>query len=195
MARRFTLLELVVVITVIALSTSLAVSTLRGESDARAMENFSRNLEAYFARVRYRATEEGCTWDVYLDADSRGFAACRRMTAAEHEEQSFSDEAPPPVLKWSYPEKITLTAVENRGEPVVETVEKKVSVVEQRQQDEDTANAEYLPGGERMFRFYADGFVGGTHLVEVECGDITRKYEISPLTGRLIEVREEAEPK
>ena len=191
MLRRFTLLELVVVITVIALSTALAVTTLRSESDARAMENFSQNLEAYFARVRFRATEEGCTWDVYLDADKRAFAACRRMTAAEHEELSLSDETPPPVLRWSYPEKITLTATENHGEPVVETAEKKVSIVEQRQQDEDMANAEYLPGGERMFRFYADGFVGGTHLVEVECGAVSRKYEVSPLTGRLIEVKEE----
>ena len=195
MDRRFTLLELVVVITVIALSTALAVTTLRSESDARAMENFSQNLDAYFGRVRYRATEEGCTWDVFIDTDARTLAACRRMTAAEHEELSFSDEAPPPVLRWNYPEKITLSAVENRGEPVVETAEKKVSIVEQRRQDEDTANAEYLPAGERTFRFYADGFVGGTHLVEVECGELARKYEISPLTGRLIEVRDEEEPK
>ena len=55
---RFTLIELVVVLTVIALSTALGVSTLRGESDSRTLENFSLNLDAYFARVRYRATED-----------------------------------------------------------------------------------------------------------------------------------------
>ena len=188
---RFTLIELVVVLTVIALSTALGVSTLRGESDSRTLENFSLNLGAYFSRVRYRATEEGCTWDVYLDAENRTFSACRRMTAAEHETQVLNAEDPPPVLKWSYSEKITLTGVENRGEPVVETVEKRVSIVEQRRQDEEMANADYVPPGERMFCFYADGFTGGTHRLEVECGPLTRQYEVSTLTGRLIEVKEE----
>ena len=188
---RFTLIELVVVLTVIALSTALGVSTLRGESDSRTLANFSLNLEAYFARVRYRATEEGCTWDVYLDAENRVFSACRRMTAAENESRTLNAEDAPPVLKWNYPEKITLTGVENRGEPTVETVEKKVSIVEQRRQDEEMANADYVPVGERMFCFYADGFTGGTHLLEVECGALTRKYEVSTLTGRLIEVKEE----
>ena len=189
--QRFTLIELVVVLTVIALSTALGVSALRGESDSRTLENFSLNLEAYFARVRYRATEEGNTWDVYLDAENRTFAACRRMTAAEHETQVLNAEDPPPVLKWSYSEKITLTGVENRGEATVETVEKKVSIVEQRRQDEEMANADYVPPGERMFCFYADGFTGGTHRLEIECGALTRQYEVSTLTGRLIEVKEE----
>lgn len=188
---RFTLIELVVVLTVIALSTALGVSALRGESDSRTLESFSLNLEAYFARVRYRATEEGCTWDVYLDAETRTFSACRRMTAAENESRTLNAEDPPPVLKWNYPEKITLTGVENRGEPTVETIEKKVSIVEQRRQDEEMANADYVPVGERMFCFYADGFTGGTHLLEIECGALTRKYEVSTLTGRLIEVKEE----
>lgn len=191
MKRRFTLLELVVVIAIIALSSALAVAALRGESDKRKLENFSTNLDAYFARVRYRATEEGQTWEVYYNADTRTFAACRRMSSAEHEAQTLDGDAPPPVLKFTCPEKITLTGTEKEVENKVETVEKRVSVVEQRKQDEEDANAEYVPEGVRMFYFYPDGFVGGSHRLEIKCGDESRTLEVSSLTGRLIEVKPE----
>ena len=194
MKRRFTLLELVVVIAIIALSSALAVSALRGESDQKALENFSLNLDAYFSRVRYRATEEGETWEVYYNADTRTFAACRRMTAAEHEAQTLDGEAPPPVLKFTCPEKIVFTGTEKEVENKVETVEKRVSVVEQRKQDEEDANAEYVPEGERMFYFYPDGFVGGSHQIEMKCGEVSKTLEVSALTGRLVEVKPE-EPK
>ena len=190
MGSRFTLLELVVAIAVISLSTALAVSSFRGESDARAMEDFTLNMEAYFSRVRYRATEEGTTWEVYVDVSSRTFAACRRMTVAEHEELLYGDDAPPPVLKWRYPEKITLSGEDKSAENTVETVDKKVSIVEQRREEEDMANADYVPEGVRMFYFYADGFVGGSHRLNAECGQISRAWEVSPLTGRLIEIKE-----
>ena len=191
MKRRFTLLELVVVIAIIALSSALAVSALRGETDQKALENFSLNLDAYFARVRYRATEEGETWEVYYNADTRTFAACRRMTAAEHEEQALDGDAPPPVLKFTCPEKIELTGTEKDAENKVETIEKRVSVVEQRKQDEEDANAEYVPEGVRMFFFYPDGFVGGSHRLEMKCGDLAKTLEVSALTGRLVEVKPE----
>jgi len=191
MKRRFTLLELVVVIAIIALSTSLAVSTLRGESDKQKLENFSLNLDAYFSRVRYRATEEGETWEVYFDADTRTFAACRRMSAAEHEELSLNGDAPPPLLKFKCPEKIDVTGSEKDADGKVETVEKRVSVVEQRKLDEEDANAEYLPEGVRMFYFYPDGFVGGKHLLEIKCGELSRTLEVSALTGRLVETKPE----
>lgn len=191
MKRRFTLLELVVVIAIIALSTSFAVATLRGESDAQKLENASVGMEEYFSRVRYRATEEGETWEVYFDAAAGSFTACRRMTAAEHESQQLDGEAPPPVLKWSFPESVTVTGEEKDADGKVETVEKRVSIVEQRRQDEDDANAEYVPEGVRMFYFYPDGFVGGNHRLEMKCGDLTRTLEVSPLTGRLIEVKPE----
>ena len=191
MKRRFTLLELVVVIAIIALSTSFAVATLRGESDAGKLESFSVGLEEYFARVRYRATEEGATWEMYFNADGRSFAACRRMTAADHEAQQLDGEAPPPVLSWSFPEHVSVAGAEKDAENKVETVEKRVSVVEQRRQDEDDANADYVPEGVRMFYFYPDGFVGGSHRLEIKCGDLSRTLEVSALTGRLIEIKPE----
>ena len=191
MKRRFTLLELVVVIAIIALSTTFAVATLRGESDVQKLENVSVGLEEYFARVRYRATEEGETWEVYFNADTHSFAACRRMTAAEHEALTLDGEAPPPVLNCSFPESVTVTGEEKDAENKVETVEKRVSIVEQRRQDEEEANAEYIPEGVRMFYFYPDGFVGGGHRLEIKCGDLTRTLEVSSLTGRLIEVKPE----
>lgn len=191
MKRRFTLLELVVVIAIIALSTAFAVATLRGESDAQKLENASVGMEEYFSRVRYRATEEGETWEVYFDADARSFAACRRMSFSEHEAQQLDGDAPPPVLRWSFPEAVTVTGEEKDAGNKVETVEGRVSIVEQRRQDEEEANAEYVPEGIRMFYFYPDGFVGGSHRLEIKCGELTRTLEVSPLTGRLIEVKPE----
>ena len=187
MYRHFTLLELVVAMAVIALSTGLAVATFRGESDSRTMENFILNLEAYFSRVRYRATEEGTTWEVYFDAPNRTFSACRRMTAAEYEALDRDGDAPPPVLKWSCPEKITVSTTDVSAENAIETVDRKVSIVEQRREEEDASSADYVPPGERMFYFYADGFVGGKYRIEAECCAVSRALEVSPLTGRLIE--------
>ena len=191
MKRRFTLLELVVVIAIIALSTALAVATLRGESDVQKLKNFSMNLEEYFSRVRYRATEEGETWEVYFDAGSRTFTACCRMTAAEYEKRSLDGDSPPPVLKFTCPENITVSAVEKNADNKVETVEKRVSIVEQRRQDEAEASADYLPEGEKLLYFYSDGFVGGSHQLEIKCGKVSRAFEVSTLTGRLTEVKPE----
>ena len=189
--RRFTLIELVVVIAIIALSTAFAVATLRGESDTQKLENVTVSLEEYFARVRYRATEDGETWEVYFNADARTLSACRRMSAAEHESLQLDSEAPPPVLSWNFPENVTITGEEKDAENKVETVEKRVSIVEQRREEEDDANAEFVPEGERMFYFYPDGFVGGSHRLELKCGELSRTLEISTLTGQLIEVKPE----
>lgn len=191
MKRRFTLLELVVVIAIIALSTTFAVATLRGEPDAHKLESAAVGLEEYFARVRYRATEEGATWEMYFNADARSFAACRRMTAAEHEARQLDGQAPPPVLSWKLPEKIEMTGEEKDADSKIETVEKRLSVVEQRRQEEDDANSEFVPEGVRMFYFYPDGFVGGSHRLEISCGESSRTLEVSALTGRLIEVKPE----
>jgi len=191
MKRRFTLLELVVVIAIIALSTTFAVATLRGEPDAHKLESAAVGLEEYFARVRYRATEEGVTWEMYFNADDRSFAACRRMTAAEHEARQLDGQAPPPVLSWKLPEKIEMTGEEKDADSRIETVEKRVSVVEQRRQEEDDANSEFVPEGVRMFYFYPDGFVGGSHLLEMKCGNLSKTLEVSSLTGRLVEVKPE----
>ena len=191
MKRRFTLLELVVVIAIIALSTAMAVTTLRGESDGRKLRDLSLNFDAYLSRVRFRATEEGETWEVYLDEQSRTFSACRKMSAAEYEEYSEDNDAPPPVLKWSYSEKFTISTIEIGEEEGVEIIDKKLTPVEIRREKEEQENSEYRPAGVRIFYFYADGFVGGAFQLEMKCGEVVRTFEVSPLTGRLLEVKPE----
>ena len=194
MRSSFTLLELVVVIAVIALSTGLAVTTFRGETPAKSMDNFSLNLDSFFARVRFRATEDGATWEVYLDEHEHTFTACRKMSAAEYEEYNEENDGPPPVLKWSYPEKFTVSTVEIGEEEDVEIVDKKLTPVEIRREEEEQANAEYRPAGDRLFYFYADGFVGGCgNQLKIDLEPLSKLYEVSPLTGRLLEVKEEAE--
>ncbi len=71
----FTLLELVVVIAIIAITTTLAVSVFRGESPVRKLENSALGFEAFCARVRYSAMENGSDRVVAFDPSAKRFVA------------------------------------------------------------------------------------------------------------------------
>ena len=57
--RGFTLLELIVVISVMLLVLGLAVTSFRGESPARLLERSTLEFESFCAAVRYQAMEKG----------------------------------------------------------------------------------------------------------------------------------------
>jgi type II secretory pathway pseudopilin PulG len=78
----------VVVISIIAIATTLAVSTFRGESPTRKLENASLGFEAYCARVRYAAMENGTDRVVAFDPDARRFVAENPEAAADEEDAS-----------------------------------------------------------------------------------------------------------
>ena len=69
----FTLLELVVVIAIIAITTTLAVSAFRGESPVQKMNNAALGFESWCARVRYAAMENGADRIVAFNPDERVF--------------------------------------------------------------------------------------------------------------------------
>lgn len=93
--KSFTLLELVVVMSIIAIATTLAVSAFRGESPTRKVENASLEFEAYCARVRYAAMESGSDRVVAFDPDARRFVAEDPAVAAGDEQ--------PAVAVWELP--------------------------------------------------------------------------------------------
>lgn len=94
----FTLLELVAVMAIIALTTALAVSTFRGNSPARQLDEAELELETFFARVRYQAQEQGEDKLVCFDPELRRFQM-------DTPTQSDTVEPEPPHLQWTLPEK------------------------------------------------------------------------------------------
>ena len=182
----FTLIELVVTISIIVLTVSLVVAVFRKESPARALENMELDFRSYCARVRYRACETGRDWVINYDPDIKAFSAApgkhekfqmpgkdnknasRDTETEEDEEYSYDDPENPygrtggyAKLEWRLPESIEFTT--ENGE-------------------EDS-----LMTGEQLeiFRFFPDGGGSGSGHLEFRCGELARIFKISKLTGRL----------
>lgn len=96
----FTLLELMVVMAIIAITTTLAVSTFRGESPARKVENASLSFHAFCARVRYAAMENGADRVVAFDSSARRFVA--------EDPDAAAGEDAPAAIAWDLPEDFEL---------------------------------------------------------------------------------------
>ena len=184
----FTLIELVVTISIIVLTVSLVVAVFRKESPARTLENMENDFRSYCARVRYRTCETGRDWVINYDPDTKTFSAVpgkhekfqmpgneetkndRRKAEFEDEgeEDEFGDgddeESRPggyAKLVWRLPENVEFTTEHG---------------------DEDT-----LMSGEKLevFRFFPDGGGSGSGYLEFRCGELARIFKITKLTGRL----------
>ena len=185
---RFTLIELVVTISIIVLTVSLVVAVFRKESPARTLENMEHDFRSYCARVRYRTCETGKDWVINYDPDTKTFSAlpgkhekfqmpgneetksARKQVESdeEDEENEFldaDDEESRPggyaKLVWRLPENVEFTTEHG---------------------DEDT-----LMSGEKLevFRFFPDGGGSGSGYLEFRCGELARIFKITKLTGRL----------
>ena len=69
----FTLLELIVVMTVMFLAAGMSVALFKGQSPARKMENAALEWEEFCARVRYQALETGEEREIVFDPGSKTF--------------------------------------------------------------------------------------------------------------------------
>jgi len=96
----FTLLELMVVMAIIAITTTLAVSTFRGESPARKVENASLSFHAFCARVRYAAMENGADRVIAFDSAARRFVV--------EDPGAATGEDSPTTIAWDLPEDFEL---------------------------------------------------------------------------------------
>ena len=184
----FTLIELVVTISIIVLTVSLVVAVFRKESPARALENMELDFRSYCARVRYRACETGRDWVINYDPDTKAFSAApgkhekfqmpgqddKKLSSGaeteedEEEEYSFDDPENPygsaggyAKLEWRLPENIEFST-ENGEEEALMT-------------------GELL----EVFRFFPDGGGSGSGHLEFKCGELARIFRITKLTGRL----------
>lgn len=203
----FTLLEVVVAMAIIALSTAIAVSAFRGESASRALENAAIELQRYCAQVRFRAAEDGREWAVYFNAEKRTFMA---QCLLDHEERELRDSAgetqvAPPRLYWKLSERFEFetpgpgewtpqNTASDRGAAggessrSLEELNEKEEAAFAEDEKADTGDPDEQEFGPKIFHFYADGSAGGGFRLILKCGELSKTFELSPLTGRMIEV-------
>jgi len=160
----FTLLELIVVMTVMFLAAGMGVALFKGQSPARKLDNASLEWEEFCARVRYQALETGEEREVVFDPGSRTF----KMRQPENPEEADPDELPRSKIEWKIPEDF-------------ETGDDFSTFNEEPDED----------GTFPIFKFYSDGGASGRRRLELRIGELHRAFEVSPLTGRVIVVPEE----
>lgn len=170
--QHFTLLELIVVMSIIFLASAMSVAVFREQSPAKRLENASLQWRNFCAGVRYRALEGGRELQILFDPEERLFYMYDPAANEEEEEEEDSDseeESPFPKrqkmrneLKWSLPEGFELGDFPAADE------------------EPDVDNAFIV------FSFYGDGTAGGKRKLELRAGEELGKiFEISALTGRL----------
>ena len=159
----FTLLELIVVITVMFLAAGMGIALFKGQSPARRLDNAALEWEEFCARVRYQALESGEEREIVFDAENRLF----KMKDPPPEENPDAEDLPKSRIEWKIPEDFELGK-------------------EFPSPDEEPDEDGTLP----MFKFYSDGGASGRRRLELRIGDLHRAFEISPLTGRVMTVRE-----
>lgn len=162
----FTLLELIVVMTVMFLAAGMGVALFKGQSPARKLENASLEWEEFCARVRYQALETGEEREIVFDPGSRIFKM--RQPETDKPDEADPEELPRSKIEWKIPEDF-------------ETGNDFSTINEEPDED----------GTFPIFKFYSDGSASGRRRLELKIGELHRTFEISPLTGRVITVPEE----
>ena len=165
----FTLLELIVVMTVMFLAAGMGVAMFKGQSPARKLDKASLEWEEFCARVRYQALESGDEREIVFDPENRLFKMrIPEKETAGNEDGSGEQELPLSKIEWKIPDDFEM------GNDFSSFNE---------EPDEDG----FFP----MFKFYSDGGASGKRRLELKIGELHRSFEVSPLTGRVITVREE----
>lgn len=191
--RSFTLIELVVAIAIIAISTTMASAYLRAESPARVLENGSREFEAFCSRVRFRACEEGEEWKVCYEPESRTFIAYKapeaKIVLPDSEEEDEVDEVE--EAERLHHEKINsrvLGEEESAAQAAPQIPVMRWKMPEKLEFSTENQAENDLEVSERMeiFRFYADGAGGGGNRLIFAVGELKQTFSISKLTGQLL---------
>lgn len=189
----FTLIELVVAIAIIAISATMATTYLRAESPARALENASREFEAFCSRVRYRATEDGEEWKVCYEPETKSFVAFKareqKLVLPDSEDDTIDEDEVEEAERLHY-EKINsreLEADEREVKaptlPVLRwKLPERLEFNSENRSESDLAVDERL----EVFRFYADGAGGGGNRLVFAVGELKQTFSVSKLTGQLL---------
>ena len=162
--RCFTLIELVVVLAIIAITTGLVASAFRGETPSQKLENTTLEFEAWCATVRYRSAETGRDFLVKYTANGKELVATPDYTDAEVEKINIDNETTIERHVWHVPESCTLTTADG---------------VEMDMALEDEAE---------VIRFFPDGGAQALHRLVLKCDKLAKTWDFSFLNGRMIAI-------
>ena len=194
----FTLIELVVAIAIIAISTTMATAYLRTDSPSRTLENACREFETFCSSVRFRASEEGVDWKVCFDPDENTFVAYRAPEEKLILPDSDEDEEEIDEVEAAIEEHQEKTNVRTIGEGSEESesegyvsnappvlrwkLPEKLEFNTEEEKEDELAVSERL----EVFRFYADGTGGGGNRLVFAIDELKKTFAVSKLTGQLL---------
>ena len=195
---RFTLIELVVAIAIIAISTTMATAYLRTESPSRTLENACRDFESFCSSVRFRATEEGMEWKVCFDPADNTFVAYRApeeklILPDSDEDEEEVDEVE--AAMEAHQERLNVRTIGEGSEeeeeenavssapPVLRwKLPESLQFTTEEEKEDELAVSERL----EVFRFYADGAGGGGNRLVFAIEELKKTFAVSKLTGQLL---------
>ncbi len=156
-SRKFSLVELIVVLVIISLLSAVAVSTLREESPASVLNKNVLAFEAWCAQIRYVCAENGRDMVIFLSPEGKFFFAAQMPLP---EEGITPPDAGP--LKFNVPEKMEISTVESAEFAVGES--------------------EYI----EVFRFYPSGGGVCINRPVIKVENLAKNLDMSFFKGTLV---------
>ena len=158
---RFTLIEMIVVLTIMVVAVAVVVASFRGDTPSVVLDNAALDLEAYLAQVRYRAAEMGRDYVVKYPFGGKELIASPDYSREELATIELENVTTVEELKFRIPENCTM---------ITESGAEKLLAQEQRLE---------------IFRFFPDGGGSSANRPVMKCENLSRSFDIAFLTGRL----------
>ena len=201
----FTLVELVCVLAVIAIASSLAIATFRDKSPQQVLTSASLELESFISQVQFRAAETGKEWSLKLDNENhlliaeiaentKGTSYGTSEPILSEEDLDKIDEIPEDFAEEDSESNASLyTIVKPQIKPLTFKFPEKLEFdfpTTLEEDDDDSSNSLAVNEQLELFRFYPDGMGSGNFILTLKSGSLTRKFELSSFTGKLKKVTE-----
>ena len=206
----FTLVELVCVLAVIAIASSLAIATFRDKSPQQVLTTASLELESFISQVQFRAAETGKEWSLKIDKEnnqliaeiadnSKGGTYGTSEPILSEEDLDKIDEISDDNLEDFDEENSSLyKIVKPQIKPLVFKFPEKLEFdfpTTLEEDDDDSSNSLAVNEQLELFRFYPDGMGSGNFILTLKSGSLTSKFELSSFTGKLKKATENNEEK
>ncbi|MBE6390803.1 MAG: prepilin-type N-terminal cleavage/methylation domain-containing protein [Lentisphaerae bacterium] len=159
--RYFTLIEMIVVLAIMVIAVAVVAAAFRGDDPAVVLDNTALDLESYLAQVRYRAAEMGRDYVVKYPYGGKHLIASPDYSRQELEQIELDNTDSIEEMKFHIPENCTMITE---------------SGAEKQLAQEATLE---------IFRFFPDGGGASANRPVLKCGDGSRSFDISFLSGRL----------
>ena len=160
--RAFTLIEMIVVLAIMVVAVAVVVATFRGDDPNIILDNAALNLESYLAQVRDRSAETGRDYVVRYPYGGAELIASPDYSRRELEQIELDNETTVDEMKFKIPESCTM---------ITESGVEKNLAQESRLE---------------ILRFYPDGGGSAANRPILKCKEMSRSFDISFITGRLV---------